>query len=149
MKPLVVLIVVFVICLVITSLLNHELNYAFSGRIAMSAMLLFTSVAHFKFRDGMIRMLPDFVPAKDKIILGTGLIEIAGAIGLLINNTAKLSGILLIIFFILILPANIYGSIKRVNLEKNNYDGMGLSYLWFRIPLQFFFIGWIYWFVLR
>ena len=49
----------------------------------------------------------------------------------------------LIAFFVLILPANIVGSLKGVEL-----GGMenGPAYLFFRIPLQIFFICWTYYF---
>ena len=49
-------------------------------------------------------------------------------------------------FFILILPSNIYASVKKINYQKATLDGPGLSYLWFRMPLQVFFIGWVYFF---
>jgi hypothetical protein len=35
-------------------------------------------------------------------------------------------------------------SIEHINLYEANYNGAGLEYLWFRIPLQLFFIVWIY-----
>jgi uncharacterized membrane protein len=149
MKPLVVLIVVFVIALGVTYFMQHEANINVSGRIAMSVMLLFTAIGHFKFTKGMAMMLPAFIPAKKQMVLLTGFIETAAAIGLLIPSTIKITGILLIVFFVLILPANIYAAVKKIDLEKANYNGSGLNYLWFRIPLQMLFIGWVYWFALK
>ena len=43
-----------------------------SGRIAMSAMLAFTAVAHFVFTKGMTMMLPDFIPYKIETVYLTG-----------------------------------------------------------------------------
>ena len=149
MKPLIILIVVFAIALGVIYLLQAKANINISGRIAMSVMLLFTSIGHFKFKDGMAMMLPDFIPAKKLMVVFTGFIEILAAIGLLIPSTIKITGILLIVFFVLILPANIYAAIKKVDLEKANYNGNGLNYLWFRIPLQLLFIGWVYCFALK
>ena len=94
-------------------------------------------------------MLPEFIPFKKAIIFLTGCIEIAAANGLVIPRLRKLTGWLLIIFFILILPANIYAAIHHVNLETATNDGNGLKYLWFRIPLQVFFIAWVYFFVFK
>jgi len=48
--------------------------------------------------------------------------------------------------FILILPANVYAAINKIDYEKGNYSGNGLKYLWFRIPLQIFFIEWVWYF---
>ena len=91
----------------------------------------------------MAAMLPPFVPKKDAVVVFTGLIEIAAAVGLLIPSTQNITAIMLIIFFILILPANIYASMKNVNYETGAYDGNGMKYLWFRIPLQALFITWV------
>jgi uncharacterized membrane protein len=53
----------------------------------------------------------------------------------------RITAILLIAFFICVLPANIIGSLKGVAL-----GGMdnGPLYLLFRVPLQGFFIWWVY-----
>ena len=146
MKPLVVLIVVFGLSCGITGIAEPHINYLLGGRIAMAAMLLLTAIGHFKFADGMVMMMPPFIPAKKQMVWFTGIIEIVAAVGLL-TSFYQLTGKLLIVFFILILPANIYGAIKNVNLEKANYNGDGLKYLWFRIPLQVLFIGWV-WFLI-
>jgi len=52
-------------------------------------------------------------------------------------------------FFVLILPANIHAAIHHVNLETATNDGNGLNYLWFRIPLQVFYIAWVYFFAVK
>jgi uncharacterized membrane protein len=62
----------------------------------------------------------------------TGVVEILVAISLLIC------------LFILLLPANIYAAIKNVDYQTATYNGPGLSYLWFRVPLQILFIVWAY-----
>ncbi|MFT4154165.1 hypothetical protein [Parafilimonas sp.] len=148
MKPLIVLLAVFALCLGITALAgNADINL--SGRIAMSAMLSFTAMGHFKFPGGMAMMMPPFIPAKKQIVLLTGVIEVLAAIGLLVSSSLRITGILLIVFFLLILPANIYAAIKKVNLEKADHSGNGISYLWFRVPEQIFFIAWVYYFTIN
>ena len=149
MKPLIVLMVAFVLALFGTALFGSGVDYFFSGRLAMAVMLLFTSIGHFKYADGMGMMIPAFIPKRNLFVYITGFIEIAAAIGLLWTSMLKMTGWLLIVFFILVLPTNIYASLKRVNYEKGTYDGPGPVYLWFRIPLQLFFIGWVYFFAIR
>ena len=148
MKPLIVLIVVFLLALLFT-IVERDVDYFFSGRLAMAVMLLFTSIGHFKFTEGMSMMMPPFIPSRKLLVYITGFIEIAAAIALLIPSSAKPAGWFLIAFFVVLLPANIYAAIKRVNYEKGTYDGPGPLYLWFRIPLQLFLIGWVYYFVIR
>ena len=144
MKPLLVLISVFLISLVSIILLSGDYNFALAARIAMSAMLLFTAIAHFVFAKGMSMMLPDFIPYKTVVIWLTGFIEIAAAIGLLIPQIRIITAWLLIVFFILILPANIYAATKQIDYQKGTFDGNGTTYLYFRIPLQILFIVWVY-----
>ena len=149
MKPLIVLIAVFAITLVITKVFRKKADFMLSGNVAMSVMLLFTSVGHFVFRKGMAMMLPNAIPFKEGVVMATGVLEILAAIGLLLPRTRKLTGWLLILFFILILPANVYAAMHGIDIEAGTTDGPGTEYLWFRVPLQLFFIAWVYFFSVR
>lgn len=113
------------------------------GRSALAVMLLFTGSSHFYKSEEMVQMLPEFLPFKIQFVYLTGVIELLSTAGLLIQRTARWTSICLILFFLVILPANIIGSIKRVEL-----GGMenGPAYLYFRIPLQMFFIWRTYYF---
>src|SRR5690606_37901243 len=110
-----------------------------AGRIAMSAMLVFTAVGHFAFNKGMAMMLPDFFPYKTGIVYMTGLFEVVLAIGLLLPHYRTVTGWTLIVFLLLVLPANIYAAVHQLDYQKATFDGPGLRYLWFRIPLQALF----------
>ncbi len=112
----------------------------------MGVMLIFTAIGHFRFAEGMAMMLPASIPFRKPLVYFTGVIEVVVGFGLLLPTWRKLHGWLLILFLILVLPANIYASLKQVDYEKATYDGLGLSYLWFRVPLQIFFIVWVYFF---
>ena len=144
MKPLIVLLLSFTISLFILKIIKKEYDFAVSARIAMSIMLVFTAVGHFAFTKGMSMMIPKFIPFKESFVYLTGMFEILLAIGLLITKFKTISGYALIIFLLLMLPANIYASVNNVNLQKGTLDGNGITYLWFRIPLQILFIIWTY-----
>src|SRR5690554_3208573 len=144
MKPLIVLLSVFAVSLLTTKIVRGNFELALSGRIAMSAMLAFTAIGHFAFTKGMAMMLPDFIPFKSETVYLTGIIEIAAAIGLFIPNFRMVTAWLLIVFFILILPATIFAAINHIDYQKGTFDGHGLTYLWFRVPLQVLFIAWTY-----
>lgn len=149
MKPLIVLLGSF-LCAVVTIKLIHK-NYDFhlAAKIAMAIMLGFTAIGHFVFPKGMALMIPSFIPFKEPIIYLTGVLEIILAIGLLIPKYSVWSAYLLIGFFVIMLPANIYASIFKINYQTGTFDGPGLSYLWFRVPLQVLFITWVYLSALR
>ncbi|WP_343561881.1 hypothetical protein [Sphingobacterium sp.] len=149
MKPLFVLLTVFLISNLVIRQYKGDMDYHLAGKIALAITLLFTSLGHFIYTKGMVLMLPEFLPLKKEIIYATGLLEVMAAFGLFIPSVSRLTGILLIVFFILILPTNIYASIRHLNYETATFDGKGLGYLWFRIPFQLLLIGWTFYFVLR
>ena len=149
MKPLIVLLFVFAVSLLIRKIFSSNYNFVLSGRTAMSVMLIFTAIAHFAFTKGMSMMLPTFIAYKTEIVYLTGITEIAAAIGLFIPGLRVITGWSLIVFFILILPANIYAAMKHIDYQKGTFNGNGSTYLWFRIPLQILFIGWTYLFVIK
>ena len=144
MATLIALISTFLILwLTNTFVAKGSLSLSLMGRIALAVMLLFSGSSHFYKTDEMLQMMPDFLPNKLNLVYLTGVLEIVAAVGLLINRFAKLTSIALILFFIVILPANVIGSMKRVELGGMQY---GPNYLYFRIPLQLLFIAWTYYF---
>lgn len=144
MKPLVVLLTAFVIAVFVIKIINDVYDIALSARIAMAVMLVFTAIGHFAFTKGMIMMVPDFVPFKKEVVYLTGFIEIAAAVGLLIPGLRMVTGWLLILFFLLLLPANIKAAIEQIDYQKGTLGGPGMGYLWFRVPLQILFMVWTY-----
>ncbi|MDT0607053.1 DoxX family protein [Croceitalea rosinachiae] len=144
MKPLIVLLLSFAISILAIKIIKKEYDFALSARIAMSVMLVFTAIGHFVFTKGMTMMIPDFIPFKESFVHLTGVFEVLVAIGLLVPKFQYLSGWALIIFLILMLPANIYAAVHKVNYQTGTFDGNGLAYLWFRVPLQILFIAWTY-----
>ncbi|WP_100612989.1 DoxX family protein [Confluentibacter lentus] len=144
MKPLIVLLLSFIISIFAIKFFRKQYDFAISARIAMSIMLCFTAIGHFAFTKGMTMMIPQFIPFKESIVYMTGILEVLLAIGLLIPRFNVISGWALIIFLLLILPSNIYAAIHNINYQKGTFDGNGITYLWFRIPLQILFILWTY-----
>lgn len=140
MKPFIVLLTAFAISIIVTTFVYGNYEFALSARIAMSVMLVFTAIGLFAFNKGMTMMLPDFVPYKTLTVYITGVFEIAAAIGLFVPGFRIITAWFLIAFFLLILPANIYASIKNIDYQKGNSECNGPIYLWFRIPLQILFI---------
>lgn len=149
MKPLIVLIAVFLIASLLLKLFGKEVNYPLAGRIAMASMLAFTAIGHFAFTAGMAAMIPDVIPGKSAVVYFTGVLELLFAIGLLLPVYRTQLAWLLIIFFILVLPANIKASLEHINYQTGEANGNGPAYLWVRIPMQLFFIGWVYFAAIR
>ncbi|MCX2473688.1 hypothetical protein OQZ33_05015 [Pedobacter sp. MC2016-05] len=146
MKPLFILLVVYIALMAFGAHTAFDKGEIFAGNIAMAVMLVFTAIGHFKFKTSMAAMIPLFIPKKVEIVIFTGILEIAFAIGLCIESTRYYSGIGLIVFLLAILPANIYAAKHQINYENLYKPGPGVKYLWFRIPFQLFLIAWVWYF---
>ncbi|MEM7704981.1 MAG: hypothetical protein AAF358_05480 [Pseudomonadota bacterium] len=110
-----------------------------AARVALAAMFVLTGVAHFVSTEAMVQMLPPFMPGRVTAVYVTGVIELIAA-ALLLSRVARPMpwlGWALAAFLLALLPANIYSAVAQVGL-----GGHGTAYLWFRVPLQLFFIGW-------
>lgn len=149
MKPLIVLLLAFTVSFMIMKQIFGKYRFSSAGRIAMSAMLLFTAIGHFAFNKGMAMMLPEFLPYKTGIVYITGFLEVVMAVGLLLPQYRTVTGWTLILFLLLVLPANLYAAVYQVDYQNATFDGPGLHYLWFRIPLQLLLIVWAYAFAVK
>lgn len=146
MKPVIILIAVFIVSLLISRPVTGSWQLIFAGNLAMCCMLCFTALGHFLFPKGMTMMIPPVIPFKSAMVYITGVAEIIMGILLLVPSLREMTGWVIIIFFLLVFPANIYAAIQHVDLEKATYNGPGPAYLWFRVPEQLLFIGWVYFF---
>lgn len=144
MKPLILLIGVFGAVLLIRKFFGYSFDLPFAGRIAFASMLLFTALGHFLFPTGMAAMIPNFVPSKLMVVYITGLLEILFAIGILIPSFQKQTGWMLLLFLVLVLPANVKAALEHIHYESGTSTGPGPVYLWFRIPMQLFLMLWVY-----
>lgn len=142
MFVLYVLIVVTLLARAVGALGFSRLNsWPAAVRVGLAAMLLLTSATHFtSMRHDFARMIPAFVPYPMFFIYFTGACEFLGAIGLLIPRLRLAAGIALVVFFILVLPANIHAANEGLTLR-----GEPVTPLIFRIPMQLLFIGLTWW----
>lgn len=116
-------------------------NWRAAGRWALALMLVFTASAHFTaMRHDLVKMVPDWMPQPTAVIFVTGLLELAGAAGILVRQTRRLAGILLCILFIAMFPANVKAASEGLTL-----GGSAATPLWIRLPLQVLFIGLAWW----
>ncbi len=112
-----------------------------AGRVALVIMFLFTGASHFSdMKYDFVAMLPDPLPKDLWLIYLTGVLQIAGAVGLLIPRTRRIAGICLVLLLVAMFPANVYAALNEVQ-----FRGQVPTPLWLRAPIQLFFIGMIWW----
>jgi uncharacterized membrane protein len=103
----------------------------------LAVMFLFTAAAHFtSMRADMVRMVPEWMPNPEATVFVTGILEVLGAIGLMIPRTRRAAAIGLILFLIAAFPANI-----RAAREQLPLGGRAATPLAIRLPMQLLFIG--------
>jgi uncharacterized membrane protein len=122
--------------------LNH---WAMPLRIAFALMFFLTASAHWgKRRSDLIRMAPPWVPNPGLTITITGILEILGAIGLLIPQTARAAATCLSVLLVAMFPANVQAARQGLTI-----GGKPLTPLIPRAILQIVFItgllaaGWL------
>jgi len=116
-------------------------SWAAATRVGLAVMLLFTASAHFtKMKADLARMVPPALPRPELLVAVTGVLEIAGAVGLLIPSTASIAAYALIALLIAMLPANVNATKTGVTLR-----GRPATPLLLRIPLQMVWIGLLWW----
>ena len=120
-------------------------TWAGATRYALATMLVFTASAHFtKMKSDLVRMMPEWIPQPLALIYFTGLCEIAGAIGLLLPRVRQAAGLALIVFFIVVFPANVKAAQSGVGL-----GGKRPTPLWLRASMQVLFVVLTWWSALR
>jgi uncharacterized membrane protein len=111
------------------------------ARVGLSLFFIVTALAHFTSTQAMAEMLPPSIPYRTEVIYISGVLELLGAIGVWIPRLTRLTGLLLIVMLIGILPANIYSAFNHVDFGGHS---AGPAYLLLRIPFQLFVIWWTY-----
>jgi uncharacterized membrane protein len=103
MVPFIVLITLFGFFYLLGSVgLPLQLNWLTSLRLALAGMFLLTASAHWgRRRRDLVAMVPPVFPRPDLLVTVTGLFEIAGAVGLMLPQTAPYAA--LVLCFLLLL----------------------------------------------
>jgi len=128
MIPLIVLAAVFCICFMIGLGGNRYLGeYQHALRPALAIMFLLTASAHWGARRvDLLRMVPPLFGRPEMWVTLTGLLEIAGAFGLLIPATAPLASLGLALLLIAMFPANVRAAHLRLNIGGRAVPKLGV-----------------------
>lgn len=134
MAPFILLVSVFVVLALVG---RGRWPWSVSLRIALAAMFTLTAWAHFgSMRADIVRMVPPAFPEPELIVTVTGVLELLGAIGLLVPRTSQLAAWLLAVLVAAMFPANVYAALEGITLS-----GRPPTPLVLRTILQLVFIG--------
>jgi len=116
-----------------------------SARIALVALSAFWIVAglnHFLMPAFYLGIMPPYLPAHLALVQFTGVLELAGGIGVLLRATRALAGKCLVALLIAFLPVHVH---MVANPEAFVAQGIPYWALWLRFPVQALFIAWASW----
>lgn len=138
MVPLIVLLSSFAVLrcvglLGVTALDNLDLPL----RIALFLMFMVTASAHWgKGRPDLVRMVPVSLWHPEILVTVTGVLEILGAVGMLLPVTARLAAGSLAVLLVALFPANVRAARERLTIMGRPVPG-----LMARGAIQLVFIG--------
>ncbi|MEU4834881.1 hypothetical protein [Streptosporangium sp. NPDC023615] len=146
-----IVLVVATLCFRLLGAVSHLTRFStwrVSAAHGLAVMLVMTATAHFVPSDvtvmpnhaDMTAMVPPFVPFPALVVYLTGVLELAGAVGLVLTATRRAAGICLALLFVLMLPANVHAALAGVTLA-----GEPATPLWQRVPEQILYIGVALW----
>ena len=113
MAPLIVLIVVTGISRLLGALgVAFVDSWSAAVALGLAAMFLMTALTHFREprRAGLVAIVPPRLPGPALIVTATGVLELAGAIGIVLPATRTLAAICLGLLLIAKFPANVYAA---------------------------------------
>ena len=141
--PLVALVVVTLVARLIEGLLPDDgIGWVDAVRGGLAAMFAIAATAHFgRARVALIQMVPRGLPNPPRIVLVTGLMEIAGVVGLIVPETARLAAICLLALLVAVFPANVQAARRTAAVSRSRAARGRATPLWFRAIVQVVFIA--------
>ncbi|HLL04243.1 MAG TPA: DoxX family membrane protein [Myxococcaceae bacterium] len=117
------------------SLLNMLLKFAL-GLLMMAAGL-----NHFRNPSFYLRMMPDYLPSPEALVVLSGLAEMLVGALLLVPRFSRLAAWALIALLLAVFPANV-----NMALHPEQFPEFSSTGLWVRLPIQGLLILWAWWY---
>lgn len=125
----------------ISKVTGSKLNVRKYSLWGLGVAFVFFSIGHVVKAEGMVHMLPPWVPYRLFIIYATGVLELVVGIALFIPKFQNFAAKSAIVIFVVFFPANIYAALNSTGLGGHQW---GAIYLLIRTPLQLILIAWAY-----
>jgi uncharacterized membrane protein len=113
-------------------------------RIVAALAMIWIGIKHFTTPAPFVRIVPSFLPAPLALVYVSGVFEILGGIGLLVDRVHKQAAWGLVALYIAVFPANINMAVNDIQ-PPDPADHIPSWVLWLRLPFQGLFIAWAIW----
>lgn len=108
-------------------------------RWLLTVFMVAAGANHFVSQDGYVAMMPSALPAPLALVYVSGVAEILGGLGLVLERARRAAGWGLIALFIAIFPANLNMAVNHLPLAGHPLPSWAL---WGRLPLQLVLVAW-------
>jgi uncharacterized membrane protein len=111
---------------------SYDVSSAFF-RLLLASIFVVAGISHFLFPAPYLRIIPPALPHPWVLLWVSGVAEILGGIGLLLEKACRAAALGLAVLLVAVFPANIYMAAAHVP-----FPGIfGQAWLqWLRLPLQ-------------
>jgi uncharacterized membrane protein len=106
--------------------------------LAVSLFFFCGAMGHFFATSYFVAIMPDYLHFHRELVHISGVFELLGSIGILIQRTRRLAGFGLIVLCIVVFPANL-----NMALHPATYPDFPPLILYLRLPIQLLIIGYI------
>jgi uncharacterized membrane protein len=111
-------------------------------RALLAVAMITMGVLHFVAVDDFARVVPPYLPMPRLLVWISGVAEIAGGVGLLVERVRAAAGVGLVLLYLAVFPANIHMALHDVPLGG---EVPARWIVWARLPFQALFIVWAWW----
>jgi uncharacterized membrane protein len=112
------------------------------GRWALGSFLVVAGIGHFLAPETFLAQTPTWLPARDAIVLLSGIVEVALGLALLVVRTRRRTlGWVVAAFFVLVLPGNVHQALSGTAAFGLDTDVAR----WTRLAFQPLLVLWALW----
>ncbi len=109
--------------------------------LALALLFATSGLAHLAFRDVYTGAVPEWLPHRGSLVTISGILELLGAVGLVVPASRVVAGWCLLALLVAVFPANIR-ILAAARAAESPFWIQGL--LWMRLPLQPVLIWMVY-----
>ncbi len=142
--PIIILLLLsspLVVAFVYSKLSHQPLDVKKYACWGLGIAFMFFFLGHLVKTEGMVEMLPPWIPFRLTLVYFTGLIELLIGVALFIPRYQLFAAKLAIVVFVVFFPANIYSALNGIGIDGHQW---GPIYLLIRGPVQLILIAWAY-----
>lgn len=111
-------------------------------QIILAIAMVVVGILHFTHTEGFEKIIPDFLPYHLPLVYGSGFLEVLAGVGLLIPSVSRFAAWFLVVFYIVIFPANLYQAVNNIEVAGLPHDP---PLIWLRFPFLALLVAWAWW----